>query len=126
MQIPSELQLYIYDCMANGTKDTRGILVHKEPAISIVIPLDLRTPFSAKIYKYTYREVRGTHIPKERNNYPSIRRFSLISFVRIVGLKCLSSLAFQLLFVAQLLSPMCSQYVSAVRTSSPVVSTGQK
>ena len=54
LQLQSELQLYIYDCMANGTKDTGGILVHKEPAISIVIPLDLRTPVSAKIYKYTY------------------------------------------------------------------------
>ena len=30
LQLQSELQLYIYDCMANGTKDTRGILVHKE------------------------------------------------------------------------------------------------
>ena len=109
LQLQSELQLYIYDCMANDTKDTRGILEHKEPAISIVIPLDLRMPVSAKIYKYTYRELRGTHIPKDRNYYPSTRRFSLINFVRIAGLKCLSSLAFQLLFVAQLLSPRCSQ-----------------
>lgn len=101
-------------------------LEHKEFAVCVMISFNLRTPVRSKIHKDSYRELRGTHIPKYRNYYPSIRRFSLISFVRISGLKCLSSLAFQLLFVAQLLSPMCSQYVSAVRTSSPVVNTGQK
>ena len=53
--------------------------------------------------------------------YPSIRRFSLISLVRICGVNRDRSLFFQPLLVAQLLSPICSQYVSSFRTYSPLV-----